>query len=298
MLPMPEAAYVDLQVNGYVGVDFNDPTSSPSDIDRAAEAMLGDGVRLALPTLITAAAADMCSCIRNLVESMSHYPAARACFAGIHLEGPFLSPEPGFIGAHPTEFASRSDLGLLQTLCDAGGEAIRIVTLDPSVDVDAKLTEYCVMRGIRVAAGHTDASLEELETTIDAGLSLFTHLGNACPQQLNRHDNIILRALSFQDRLCYSVIADGVHLPSLLFGNLLRWIPLSRLIVVSDAMSAAGLGPGDFTLGSKRIRVGEDLLVRDPNGDNFAGSAACMTDADTWLQNVMGVETAARQRLL
>ncbi|MFN3190478.1 MAG: N-acetylglucosamine-6-phosphate deacetylase [Aureliella sp.] len=298
MKPDLQTGYIDLQVNGYVGVDFNDPTSTPESIERAAEAMLGDGVRLALPTVITASTEDMCRCIRNIVMAMQRFPSARSCFAGIHLEGPFLSPKPGFIGAHPVEHASPADLGVLESLCEAGGGAVRMVTLDPTVDKDARLTEFCVRQKIRVAAGHTDASLQELERSIEAGLSLFTHLGNACPQRLDRHDNIILRALSFQDRLCYSLIADGTHLPAMIFQSLLRWLPVSRLIVVSDAISAAGLGPGEFTLGKKRVRVGTDLVVRDPDGDNFAGSAARMKDADVWLRDAMTLESLERRKLL
>ena len=95
--------YVDLQVNGYKGIDFNQPKRSVAELRFAAEAMLRDGVRHALPTLITGSVDDMCECIRALRVAMESDSVCHELFAGIHLEGPFLSRKPGFIGAHPPQ---------------------------------------------------------------------------------------------------------------------------------------------------------------------------------------------------
>ncbi len=97
-----------------------------------------------------------------------------------------------------------------------------------------------------IAAGHTDASVAQLQRAIDAGLQLFTHIGNACPQICHRHDNILQRAMSLAPQLKITFIADGWHLPSFVVQNLLRCAPLENLAVVSDAIAAAGLVPASF----------------------------------------------------
>lgn len=289
---------IDLQVNGYVGVDFNNPETSTSAIAKAARAMRGDGVAAALPTIITAAPAVMTRCITNLQRAIAQDEEVADVFRGLHIEGPFLSPRPGYIGAHPLAHAAHQDLALLSELIDAGQGLARLVTLAPEVDTDGRLTQYCVDRGIVVAAGHTDASLDELDCCIASGLSLFTHLGNGCPREMDRHDNIIYRALRRADKLRFTLIADGFHVPETLFRNLLQWVPIERLAVVSDAISAAGLGPGTYQLGARQVTIGADRAAREPGGQHFVGSASTMRDADQWLSQTLGMALRQRQQLL
>lgn len=290
-------AYVDLQINGYMGIDFNDPTVKVAQIVLAATRMREHGVRAALPTIITGDLDVMCRCITNVVNAVREDEIAASVFQGIHIEGPFLSRQAGYIGAHPAEHARDQDLKVLEQLLAAGSELTRIVTLAPEVDEGGAMTALCRDRGVVVAAGHTDASLEQLECCIDAGLSLFTHLGNGCPRMMDRHDNIIYRGLAFRDRLNYSLIADGFHIPPLLFQLLLDWIPRERLIVVSDAISAAGLGPGTYQLGNRVVRVGVDKCARDASGEHFVGAASTMGDADAWLE-LLGLQPSERWSLL
>jgi len=147
--------------------------------------------------------------------------------------------------------------------------------LAPERDPAMRVTRELAAAGIVVAAGHCDPTLAELRSAIDAGLSMFTHLGNGCPMQLHRHDNIIQRVLSLTDpyKLWISFIADGAHVDYPALGNYLRLAGFDRAVVVSDAISAAGLGPGPYTLGSQSIVVGEDLVPRAPDGSHFVGSA-------------------------
>lgn len=284
---MTNIQYVDLQVNGYAGVDFNSPNLTEAGVRKAAEAMRFDGVRWALPTVITASPEDMSYCIRTLVSAVENQPDVADIFAGIHIEGPFLSRHAGFIGAHPPAHAKDADIDLMSRLLDVGAGHVRLVTLAPEVDVAGRLTRFCVRQGVRVAAGHTDATVNQLECCIDEGLSLFTHLGNGCPQLLNRHDNILLRALSFADRISYSLIADSFHVPAMLFSLLLRWIPTEHLVVVSDAISATSLGPGVYQLGEREVQIGSDKAARDASGEHFVGAASSMADAEHWLRTTL-----------
>lgn len=290
--------YVDLQVNGFQGIDFNQPTTTVAQLRLAAQAMIAEGVQQALPTLITGSIEYMSQCMATLCQAMAQDDLCAQVFSGIHLEGPFLSRKPGFIGAHPPQHALDACIKSLEQLIMAGEGRVKLVTLAPEVDVDGALTRYLVERGIIVSAGHTDASVEDLERCIDAGLRLFTHLGNACPPEMHRHDNIIYRALRCSDRLRYTLIADGFHIPKTLFQNLLQWVKLSHLAIVSDAISAAGLGPGTYRLAGREVTIGADKAARDPSGKHFVGAASSMLDADRWLANSLGLDLETRRQLL
>ena len=290
--------YVDLQVNGFAGVDFNDPSLESADVVRAARAMLDAGYRHALPTVITAPLPDMERCLQVIARAIAEDEIAGALFPGVHVEGPFLSPEKGYIGAHPPSAARQPDLQVLERLWDASNANIQLLTLAPEIDTEATLTGWSVARGITVAAGHTNATVEQLATCIEAGLKLFTHLANGCPRLMDRHDNIILRALTFRDQLHVSLIADGFHVPQMLFQLFLQWLPPEKVCVVSDAISAAGLGPGTYRLGEREIVIGEDKCARDSSGEHFVGSAASMRDAETWLQSTLGLGTDRRRQML
>jgi N-acetylglucosamine-6-phosphate deacetylase len=152
-------------------------------------------------------------------------------------------------------------------------------------------------QGVRVSAGHTDASLDQLLGAIDAGLTLFTHLGNGCPMQMHRHDNIVQRALSLSDRLRVMFIADGVHVPYVALRNYLRLCGMERTIVVSDAIAPAGLGPGRYTLGRWDLLIGADMVARAPDGSHFVGSAITMKQAYANLVGPVGLSEADAARL-
>src|SRR5439155_2881117 len=153
-------------------------------------------------------------------------------------------------------------------LLDAGGGLVRIMTLAPERDPDLCVTRMLSKRGVIVSAGHSDASLDQLRGAIDAGLSMFSHLGNGCPMQLHRHDNIIQRALSLSDQLWLMLIADGAHVGFPALGNYLRAAGLDRCIVVTDAVAPAGMVAGRFRLGRWTWIIGDDLVCRAPDGSH------------------------------
>ena len=163
---------------------------------------------------------------------------------GVHIEGPFINETPGYVGAHPPLAVRPAEVEGMKRLLEAAGGLTRLVTLAPERDPGLKVVRYLAEQGILVAAGHSDASVDQLLAAVDAGLSLFTHLGNGCPHLLPRHDNIIERALSLRDRLIPTFIGDGVHIPLMVLGNYLRLVGIDRAVVVTDAISPARLKPG------------------------------------------------------
>ena len=161
-----------------------------------------------------------------------------------------------------------------------------------------RLTRYLADQGILVSAGHCDPSLDQLRAAIQAGLSMFTHLGNGCPTLLHRHDNIIQRVLSLADHLWICFIGDGVHVPYDALGNDLRCAGSERSIIVSDGISAAGLGPGRYTLGSQTIDIGPDLVARAPDHSHFIGATATMPQIVARLEEGLGWTHEAVLRLV
>ncbi len=281
--------FFDLQVNGYGGVDFNQDDLTADGLHRACERLEADGVAGILATIITDELQRMSRRLANLVRLREQDPLAKRLVAGLHIEGPFISLVRGYSGAHPVDAIRPADGDEMQLLLDAGDGLTRLVTLAPEQDEGAKVIRSLASQGVRVSAGHTDASLDQLHAAIDAGLTLFTHLGNGCPMQMHRHDNIVQRALSLSDRLQIMFIADGVHVPYTALRNYLRLTGFDKTIVVSDAVAPAGLGPGRYTLGRWDLLIGQDMVARAPDGSHFVGSAITMKQAYANLVGPVGL---------
>ncbi len=276
--------FFDLQVNGYAGVDFNNSELSVEQMRLACERLRIDGVDQILATVITDDPLQMLRRVSNIALACESDPLVRAVVNGIHIEGPFLNPADGTVGAHPRPFVQLPDSSLMQSLVDAGQGLTRLVTLAPEIKGAQGLIRILVNQGIVVSAGHCDPSRDELSAAIDLGLSMFTHLGNGCSLKLDRHDNIIQRVLSLSDRIWCCFIADGIHIPPFALANYLKFAGIEHSIIVSDAMAAAGLGPGRYSLGSIDVEVDDQNRALLSNGDGrLAGSVATMS----WLQHVL-----------
>lgn len=257
---------VDLQVNGFAGVDFGDPAATADDALRAVAAIETTGVTRFLPTLITSSQETFSACARTL--SRTRHPA----IAGIHMEGPYISPEDGPRGAHAREHVRGADVDDFKRRQEAAEGRIRIVTLAPEVPGALPLVEHLVAAGVRVAIGHTAANRVEIQNAVTAGATLSTHLGNGCAGTLPRHPNLIWEQLA-EDRLLASLIVDGHHLPEATVRSMVRAKTPARTILVTDAMAAAGMPPGVYSLGGQKVELDEAGRVAAPGAANLAGSA-------------------------
>ncbi|GAG06055.1 unnamed protein product, partial [marine sediment metagenome] len=262
--------------NGYAGVDFNSDNLTVEAMRTACERMRADGVAGFLPTVITDEIDTMSARLARLVEICRSDSLTREMVWGLHIEGPFISAEPGYVGAHPASAVRPANKPDMASLLEAADGLTRIVTLAPEHDDEMCVTRYLADQGIVIAAGHCDPSMDQLRAAIDAGLSMFTHLGNGCPAQLHRHDNIVQRVLSLHEHLWISFIADGAHVPFPALGNYLRTAGVERCVIVTDAISAAGLGPGRYTLGQQTVEIGDDLVPWSSDRSHFVGSATTM----------------------
>jgi N-acetylglucosamine-6-phosphate deacetylase len=289
---------LDLQVNGYAGVDFNRDDLTAEGLNLACRCLREDGCDQILATFITDSIASMSSRVAKLVQLREQDPLAREVIAGVHLEGPFINPQKGYVGAHPAAQVRPATPEAIQPLLDAGAGLTKLVTLAPECDEGHRTTSFLVSQGVAVSAGHCDPSLEVLRAATDAGLSLFTHVGNGCPMLMHRHDNIIQRALSLRDRLWLCFIPDGVHIEFFALRNYLRAAGLDRCIFVTDAISAARLGPGRYSLAGWDIQIGDDLVARSPDGSHFVGSTVTVPRIIDNAHRHLGLEAAQIGALL
>lgn len=292
------SGYVDLQVNGYADVDFNADELSSERVAAVCRRLSDEGVAGILATVITADLDAMCRRLANICRVREANAEIASMILGIHIEGPFLNEEAGYIGAHPKECACPADLGEMQQLLEAAGGLTKIVTLAPERDAGSRVTEFLAGQGVRVSAGHCNPTLDQLRASIDAGLSLFTHLGNGCPGLLPRHDNIIQRTLSLSDRLHIGFIADGVHVPFTALANYLKCCGLDRAFIVTDAICGAGQGPGEYSIGNLRVVIDENLATWSADRSHLMGSAGTMRRSEENLRRALGFDDGQIRQLL
>jgi len=290
-------SYFDLQINGYAGTDFCSREMTIEEMRHACEALEGDGISGILATMITDSVDALAARLEKMVRFRQEDSLIREMVKGFHDEGPFISPETGYVGAHPAKWVRPANVEAAARLLEAGGGLVRLVTLAPEFDEGAATTRFLVDQGVTVSAGHCNPDLETLERAIDAGLSMITHVGNGCPVILPRHDNFIQRVLSLSDRLWLCFIPDGAHVPFFALKNYLKVAGLERTIFTTDAIMAAGLGPGTYELSGEPVEVDEAGVARRPGSPNLAGSTIRGHQVAANLREHLGLSDAEVQRV-
>lgn len=292
----------DLQVNGYAGVDFCSSNLNSDDLHHACQRLADDGVDSILATLITDSIDRLIAKLANLVALREADSLVKQMIAGFHIEGPFLNPQAGFIGAHPADAVVPASPVDAAKLLDAAGGLTRLFTLAPELDAGFATTKFLAKQGVTVSAGHCDPTLGQLDRAIDSGLSMVTHFGNGCPVKIARHDNFLQRAMYFRDRLWICFIPDGAHVPFFVLKNYLDLVGVDRAIMVTDAISAASLGPGRYQISGMDVEVDAHGLARKPgpagSTGNLAGSTVTMPQIKQNLRQELGLDDEAIRQLV
>ena len=256
--------FVDLQVNGFGGVDFS--AADAPGYDRAGEALLETGVTAYLPTLITAPEESLTAALAAVP------PAAKGPrILGVHIEGPFLSAAR--MGTHTLASRRDPDPVLLARLLDAG--PVRMVTLAPELPGALELIDALLAGGIAVSFGHSDATAEEADVGFDRGVRTVTHLFNAMRPFRHRDPGIAGAAL-VRDDVIVQLILDGYHLDPVA-ARLVWRAAAGRVALVTDAMAGAGHGDGRYRLGDVEVEVRDGSARR--GDDVLAGSVLTMVEA-------------------
>ena len=264
--------FFDVQVNGFAGVDFNSATLTAGAIDEALARMRESGVTRCLPTIITSSFDRFAACVRPLARHRS------TAIVGIHMEGPYLSAEDGYRGAHLKEHVVPASIDDFERRQEAADGRIVLVTLAAEAPGATALIEHAVRTGIRAAIGHSAASPSQIADAIAAGATMATHLGNGCAAMLPRHPNVIWELLAADDVVA-SVIADGHHLPPSTLKSIVRAKGKTRTILVTDAVAAAAAPPGRYTIGDVVCESDGHGRVSMPGSPYLAGSSLTLDRA-------------------
>ncbi len=290
------SGFFDPQVNGFAGVDFNSPRLTPEGLHQAALSLASTGVTRFLPTLVTSSHERMVCQLKILAEALRNDPLLQKMCLGIHLEGPYISPEDGPRGVHLRKFVRLpqwEELERFQEVCEG---RIKCVTLAPEVKGAIPFIEKAVTHGIVIGIGHTNATEEVLEQAVQAGARLSCHLGNAPSALLPRHRNLIEKQL-VTDQLMASIIVDGIHLSPDVVKDYVWAKGINRIVLTTDSMAGAGAPSGRYTLGDLEVEVGSDRATRSVSTSRLAGSTLTMDRAITNVIRFAGIDLASAIRM-
>lgn len=264
---------VDLQLNGYAGIDVNTSPLQPELIGSLTRKLWSEGVTAWYPTIITNSDEAIAQSVRAIAEACRTDTAAAEGVAGIHLEGPFISPQDGPRGAHDIAYVKPPNWDLFQRWQEAAEGRIRLVTISPEWPNAASFIASCTKEGVTVSIGHTAASPEQIQAAVSAGARMSTHFGNGAHLQLPRHPNYLWAQLA-EDHLWTSVIADGFHLPDSVLKVVLR-VKGKQALLVSDAVFLSGMPAGRYEthIGGEVELTPEGRLELARQPELLAGSA-------------------------
>jgi N-acetylglucosamine-6-phosphate deacetylase len=280
--------FVDLHIHGFGGVDF--ATTDAPGYRQAGEALLATGVTAFKPTFVTAPVDELVASLRE-VPADGIGPRSLGC----HLEGPFISPAR--LGMHPADARLDPDPAALDRLLAAG--PVSQMTFAPELPGAAELLATLTARGIVAACGHTDADADKAHEAFDRGATHVTHLFNAM-RPLRHRDPALAGAALAREDVTVELILDGNHLADETV-RLARRAAAGRVVLVTDAIAAAGVGDGQWQLGAVDVEVRRGV-VRRPDG-TLAGSVLTIPTAirnliaaGAGLEEAVGAATAVPAR--
>lgn len=280
--------FIDLQVNGFGGVDYNSQDTTPEQMQQSLRAQFATGVTRLLPTLITNSEAELTGCLRKLAAAKDALGPDGAAIEGFHVEGPFICPDDGPRGAHSREFVRKPDIEEYKRWQDAARGQVKLVTISAEYDESPAFTEAVTRDGVTISIGHTKADTRQIAACVAAGATMSTHIGNGAHSIIKRHPNYIWDQLA-EDRLTASMIVDGIHLGDSFTKVALRAKGAERLVLITDAVMPAGCEPGCYRIGGVEVELhppGNRVTLR--GGDRLAGAALKMHDAVSNMMRIAG----------
>ncbi|MGG0670337.1 amidohydrolase family protein [Lederbergia citrisecunda] len=270
---------VDLQVNGYMNIDFNNEPLSPEEWRTITRELSKNGVTTFYPTIITNSIINLQRIFEGNLESLKKEPDVLKYIGGFHLEGPYLSDEDGPRGAHDREFIKKPDWEEFKLLQQKAEGLIKIITLSPEWEESEAFIQNAAKSGVKVAIGHTASTTDQIKKAVQSGATFSTHLGNGAHLQLPRHPNYIWDQLA-EEKLWATVIADGYHLPENVL-RVIKEVKKDKMVLISDSVALAGMPAGDYqtAVGGEVTLTQEGRLHLKGNPALLAGSAQSLWES-------------------
>lgn len=265
--------FLDIQINGGFGYDFSSDVDNLEEaVSKVSHGVLSAGVTSICPTIVTSPNSVYHQVIPKLVKKAGGLDGAS--ILGIHLEGPFISPEKK--GAHPLQYIQ--EVEGIDKINDVYGclDNVAMVTIAPELPGAKDVISYLANQGIVMSVGHSNGNLEDGEAAVNCGASFITHLFNAMLPFHHRDPGLV--GLLTSRLICkpvhYGIIADGIHTHPAALRIAHRTHP-EGLVLVTDAMAAMGLGDGEHQIGQLKVKV-EKLTARLVGSNTLAGSVVTM----------------------
>lgn len=276
------AGLIDLQVNGYGGLDLNADTVDADLVVELVRKLAQTGVTTFIPTLITAPEEKIVAALSAIGEARKASWAAARAIPFVHVEGPHIAAEDGARGAHPREWVRPPSVAEFERWQAAADGLVGMVTLSPHWQGANEYIAALVEHGVRVAIGHTHATAEQIHAAAAAGATLSTHLGNGIAGMLPRHPNPIWAQLA-DEHLNATFIADGHHLPADTLRAMVRAKGVEHSILISDCVALAGMPPGTYdTPVGGRVELNADGRASVAGTNVLAGAVRPLKDGVAW----------------
>ncbi len=262
---------IDNQINGYVSVGFSSPGLTVEGVRKATHALWKVGVTTYLPTVITSSHDRLMENFTVLARAAQE-PDIGLSVPGFHLEGPYISPEDGYRGAHHRPWVRPPDWQEFLAVYEAADQKILQVTLAPEIEGAIDFIHRCVDRGIVAGLGHHNAPADIIKQACDAGATVSTHLGNGCANMIHRHDNPLWPQLA-DDRLIASIIVDGFHLRPEEVQVFYKVKGPERTVLISDMVKLAGMPPGEYSYDNRDVVLTPEGMIKFPAQNVLAGAS-------------------------
>ena len=269
--------FVDIHCHGGGGKYFG--SLADSQIDQVIATHRAGGTVAGLASLVTEPIENLISQIKRLVPF-----AQRGEIAGIHLEGPYLSHAR--CGAHDPNLLRTPTLAEVQTLLDAGQGFIKMITIAPELDGALEVIEYLAKSGVIAAIGHSQSDAATAQAAIDRGASVVTHFNNAMPKVVDGPGTMSSAVIN-ELRVSLELILDGEHVSTQIVRDVFEAAP-NRIVMVTDAMSAAGSTDGTYKIANLEVIV-KDGVARLASNGSLAGSTLTMAKAFNHALNEIGI---------
>lgn len=276
--------YIDLQVNGYLGIDFSETGLTLEGVKTVTDELYRTGTQAFCPTVISSSPETYEQNLPVLARAFEN-PDLAPRLLGIHLEGPFISPRPGARGAHTESNIIPPDIELFDHYRRLSRDNICLLTVAPEIEGAIRLINHAAKLGIAVSLGHHTAGPDDIKRAVDAGATAVTHLGNGVPNSLPRHPNQIWDQLA-EDRLTPMLITDGHHLPPSFIKSVFDMKGTGNVAIVSDSAPIAGLKPGKYNTLGLDVVLEESGKLWVPEGNHLAGSSSNIRDCVGYLDSL------------
>ncbi len=286
---MNNPMWVDLQVNGHNGVDYSSPFLTADEIIRSAEELYEAGTEIFLPTIVTSSDELYSRNLLLIKQTVEKYGISKN-IPGIHMEGPMLMVK----GSHNPEYIQPCSADKIQEYFDVSEGFLKLITVSADAENVDSVIKKAKELGIVVGLGHHMASYSQVAMAATAGASVLTHLGNACPNMMARHDNPLLAGLA-EDRLTAMIITDGHHLPAELIKIIFRVKGSKNIIVSSDACSLCGCKPGKYELWGNQAILEKNGKLHNPDKQCLVAAAATL---DMCMEFLRSLEILSEAELL